>query len=107
MAKRKKKTSSERRTATPRRPSSSKKKTSIKDDTNAGNICNGCSSLIYQLLFYIVLLSVVANYFGKLELLSRGYVKTEWLTLQVVLSVDRCELPVHSSPRTATEISLA
>ena len=86
MVKRKKKNSIKQRTTTPR-PSSSRKKSVIKDDADISGVSNNCSRMLYQLLFYTVLLSVVANYFGKLELLSHGYVKTEWLKLPVVLSV--------------------
>ena len=42
---------------------------------------------LYQIFFYAVLFSIAANYYGQLENVSQGYIKTEWLKIPVVLNV--------------------
>jgi hypothetical protein len=76
----KKNKSGKRRNATPKPAISKKNKLNVRQNSNN-------SSILYQIFFYAVLFSIAANYYGQLENVSQGYIKTEWLKIPVVLNV--------------------
>ena len=75
----KKNKSGKRRNATPKPAISKKNKLNVRQNSNN-------SSILYQFFFYAVLFSIAANYYGQLENVSQGYIKTEWLKIPVVLN---------------------